>query len=44
MLPKFVNEGLMEEVLNVFGIVEGSGGGRGFRRLLLVPRLTRVNS
>ena len=32
----------MEEVLNVLGVVEGSGGGRGSGGLSLVSRLTWI--
>ena len=44
LLTELPQQRLMEEILDVFGVIERSTRGRGLGRLLLIPRLTRVNT
>lgn len=44
VVAELVKEGLVEEVLDVFGVVESGGSARVLCRLALVSRLTRVDT
>ena len=44
MVAEFGEEGLMQEVLDVLGIVEGCGGCGGFGGFAVVAGLTRIDS
>jgi hypothetical protein len=44
VLSELVYKGFMEEVLDVFGVVEGGGGGCGFVGFPLVARFSRVDT
>jgi len=44
VISELGQEWLMEEVLDVFGVVKGGGRGRGFGGLALVARFARVDS
>jgi hypothetical protein len=44
VVSELVEKRLMEEVLYVLGVVEGSGGSGSFRDLLLVAGLSGVNA
>jgi hypothetical protein len=44
LVTELVEQGLVQQILDVLGVVEGSVGGRGLGSLLLVPGLTGVDS
>ena len=44
MFSEFRKERLVEEVLDIFVVVEGSGGGRSLVGSFLVGRFTRVDT
>lgn len=44
VIPEFVEDGFMEEVLNVFGVVEGCRGRGCLGGFLLVPRFAGIDS
>lgn len=44
LVTELVEQRLVEQVLNVLGVVEGGVRGGGLGSLLLVPGLTRINS
>jgi hypothetical protein len=44
LVTELVEQGLVEQILNVLGVVEGGVGSGGLGGLLLVPGLTGINS
>lgn len=44
LVAEFGQEGLMEQVLDILGVVESGVGGRCLRGLLLIPGLTRIDT
>jgi hypothetical protein len=44
VVAEFLYEWFMEEILNIFGVVEGGRGCGAFGCLLLVARLTRIDT
>ena len=44
LFTEFVEQGLVEEILDVPRVVEGRAGGRGLGGFLLVARLTGIDS
>lgn len=44
LITEFLEQWLMEEVLDILGVVKGRIGGGGFRGLLLIPGLTREDA
>jgi hypothetical protein len=44
VVAELVEKGFVEEVLDVFGVIEGCGGSRGLGCFALVSRLTGIDS
>lgn len=44
LFTELVQQRLVKQILDILGVVEGCVGGRSLRGLLLVARLTRINS